>query len=328
MDDEPTNPLRPAPGDPVVRPVGADADVVHHEERTRVLPIAPDADADVVHQEERTRVLPDGTRLREVDRVEQRSRTRERLPWIVIALLLAVIVGGLAAWYFTRSTTKPVPAVVGLRIDNAVTRLQADGFKVQIVRQSSAKQPGVVFGQNPAAGAKADSGSSVRLLVSRGPSSSTVPNAVGLPQSEGRSQLVKAGFAVTTAQVFSDQPAGAVVAQDPAAGAHVAPGTKVRLNVSKGVARVDVPSEVGTLVDQAQSDLSAKGFKPTVVRVASGQPIDTVVSQSPAGGQARKGATVQLSVSEGPPTTTTGTTTTTTTTVPATTTGTTTTTSP
>ncbi|MDP9257498.1 MAG: PASTA domain-containing protein [Actinomycetota bacterium] len=303
MDDDPTNPVRPV--DPVILP----------------------PDSEVVHEEERTRVLDNGTRLREVDRIEQRSRTRELLPWILIALLVALLVGGFAVWYFTRSSTKPVPAVVGLRIDNAVTRLQADGFKVQIARQSNAKPPGVVFGQNPAADTKADSGSSVRLLVSNGPSSSTVPNAVGLPQSEGRSQLVKAGFAVTTAQVFSNQAAGTVVAQEPAAGEHVAAGTKVRLNVSKGVASVDVPSEVGTLVDQAQSDLAAKGFKPAVVRVASDQPIDTVVSQSPAGGQAHKGATVRLNVSEGPPTATTTQTTTTTTTVPATT-GTTGTTSP
>ena len=322
MADDPTLPPRRTPGDPEIVPVGPDAEVVHEEERTRVLPLRPAPgvvdEADVMHEEERVRVLPDGTVVREVDRVEGHSGMRERLPWILIALLLAAIVGGLAIWYFTKSSTKPVPAVVGQRIDSAVTRLQADGFKVVIARQSNARQPGIVFGQNPAADTKADSGSSVRLLVSNGPSSKTVPNAVGLPQSEARSQLVKAGFTVTTAQVFSAQAAGTVVAQDPAAGAHSAPGTKVRLNVSKGAARVDVPSEVGVIVDQAQSDLAAKGFKPTVVRVASDQPIDTVVSQSPSGGQARKGAGVQLNVSEGPQTaTTTGTTTTTT--VPATT---------
>jgi beta-lactam-binding protein with PASTA domain len=294
MDDDPTKPARP---DPVI----------------------PPADTDVVHEEERTRVLADGTRLREVDRIEQRSRTRELLPWILIALLLALIVGGFAVWYFTRSSTKPVPAVVGLRIDNAVTRLQGDGFKVQIARQSNAKRAGVVFGQDPAAGTKADSGSAVQLLVSKGPAALTVPNAVGLPQSEGRSQLVKAGFAVTTAQVFSDQPAGTVVAQDPAAGEHVSPGTKVRLNVSKGAAQVDVPSEVGATVDQAQSDLAAAGLKPVIARVPSDQPVDTVVSQSPPGGQARKGSAVRLNVSEGPQATTT-TQTTTTTTAPATTT--------
>jgi eukaryotic-like serine/threonine-protein kinase len=258
------------------------------------------------------------------DVAPENERSRQRLPWILSGVLLLIIVGGFAVWFATRSSGKAVPAVVGLRIDNAVTRLQADGFKVEIARQSNAKQPGVVFGQNPAADAKANSGSSVRLLVSRGPSSSTVPNAVGLAQSEGRSQIVKAGFAVTTVQVSSEQAVGTIIAQAPAAGERVTPGSKVRINVSKGAASVDVPSEVGTLADQAQSDLAAKGFKPAVSRVASDQPVDTVISQDPSGGQAHKGATVQLSVSEGPQTGTT-TETTTTTTVPAATTGTTTT---
>lgn len=320
MDDDSTRRgRRPEnPDDPVILP----AEETRVQQLRAVPPPPPggDADVNVVHQEERTRVLADGTVVQEGYRVEQQSRMRERLPWILIVLLLALLVAGFAAWYLTRSETKPVPAVVGLRIDDAVSRLQADGFKVEIARQSNAKAPGIVFGQNPAAEADADSGSSVRVLVSNGPSSSTVLNAVGLTQSDARSQLVKAGFTVTTAQVFSDQPAGTVVAQDPAAGEKVAPGAKVRLNVSKGSGQIDVPSEIGKTVDDAESDLVAQGFKPAVTRVASDEPIDTVVAQSPSGGRARKGSTVSLSVSEGPATDTTPTeTTTTTTTVPSTT---------
>ncbi|MDX6572957.1 MAG: eukaryotic-like serine/threonine-protein kinase [Gaiellales bacterium] len=310
LDDDPTlPPRRPGPDEPLVPgdPVVPARDPVVPPPADAVI-LPPDADADVVHQEERTRVLRDGSVVREVDRVEGHSTARDRLPWILVALLLLALVGGVAVWLLTRSSSKAVPAVVGLRIDDAVTRLQGDGFKVSIARQANAKSPGIVFGQNPAGSAKVDSGSTVRLLVSRGPSASTVPNAVGLAQSEGRSAIVKAGFAVTTAQVFSSQPAGTVVAQDPAAGERVAPGTKVRLNVSKGTAAVDVPSEVGSLVADAQSALAAKGFKPAVTRVASDQPVDTVVSQSPAGGQAKKGATVQLNVSEGPSQSTTTTT--------------------
>ena len=324
-DDRP-NPVIVTPDE---NPVIVTPDETHvREVRTVSDTPGPAGDVDVVHEEERTRVLPDGTVVRDGYRVEHRSRTRELLPWILTALLLAILVGGVAVWYFTRSSAKAVPAVVGLRIDDAVTRLQGDGFKAQIARQANAKRPGTVFGQNPAANAKADSGTAVRLLVSNGPSSSTVLNAVGLAQSDARGRLVGAGFKVTTAQVFSDQPTGTVVAQDPAAGEHVAPGAKVRLNVSKGSADVSVPSEVGSTADQAQSDLAAQGFKPSVVRVASDQPLDTVVAQSPSGGKARKGSTVRINVSEGPQTTTTtGATTTTTSTTPVTTAGTTSTTS-
>lgn len=268
-------------------------------------PLASDADVSAVHEEERVRVLPDGTVLREVDRVEQRSRFRDWLPWLLLALVGLAILIGLIVWYANRSSSKAVPAVVGLRVDAAVARLQNDGFKVQIVRQSSARPAGVVFGENPAAGTKHDKGSTVRLLVSRGLSRATVPNGVGLTQAAARDRLVKAGFKVMTAEVFSDQPRGTVVAQAPAAGEHVAPNALIRLNISKGSANVDVPSEVGNPVAQAQSELAAKGLKPSVVRVPSTQPVDTVVAQSPAGGQVRKGSTVQINVSKGAPATTT-----------------------
>jgi serine/threonine-protein kinase len=137
----------------------------------------------------------------------------------------------------------------------------------------------------------------------------TVANAVGLTQANARDQLVKAGFTVTTAQVFSDQPVGTVVAQDPAAGTRTAPGTKVRINVSKGSAQVPVPSEVGSPLADAKAALEAKGFTVASTLVPASQAADTVVSQSPVGGAAPKGSTVQLNVSQGPTTTTTTTTT-------------------
>jgi eukaryotic-like serine/threonine-protein kinase len=269
-------------------------------------PVDPDADINVVHEEERTRVLADGTVLRETDRVEQQpSRFRELLPWILLAVCGVLLLGGLGIWYFTRSSDKAVPTVVGLRLDAAVNRLEQDGFKTLITRQSDARPAGVVFGQNPAAATKESKGSTVKLLVSKGPSRATVPNAVGVSQGDARDRLVNAGFKVSTFEVYSDQPVGTVVAQAPAAGEHVSPGAKVRLNVSKGSATVAVPSEIGTTVDQAQSDLAAKGFKSVVTRVPSDTPVDSVVDQSPTGGQARKGSSVQLNVSEGPQTTTT-----------------------
>ncbi|MEO9174121.1 MAG: PASTA domain-containing protein, partial [Gaiellales bacterium] len=215
--------------------------------------------------------------LDEQRQVEEESRFRQYLPWVLIAILGVVIIAGLGIWYFTKgSDKKPVPAVVGLRIDNAVARLQADGFKLQTQRAASARAPGIVFGQNPAQGTDEPKGSTVKLLVSRGPSRATVPNAVGESQTQARSALVAAGFEVTSSEVFSDQPTGTVVAQAPAAGGHVTPGSKVHLNISKGSATVGVPSEVGQTLAQAQSELASKGFKTTITRVPSDQPIDTV----------------------------------------------------
>ena len=231
------------------------------------------------------------------------SRFRDRLPWLLLALLGLLLAIGLIVWYVERSSTRTVPAVVGLRIDSAVARLQQDGFKAEITRQSNARPAGVVFGQNPAASTRHDEGSTVRLLASRGPNQAKIPNAVGLPQNEARDRLVNAGFRVVTAEVYSNQQRGSVVAQSPAAGGAVAPGAVIHLNVSKGSATLDVPSEVGNPIAQARTELAAKGFEPNVSHVRSSQPVGMVVAQNPAGGSARKGSTVYLNVSKGAPAT-------------------------
>jgi beta-lactam-binding protein with PASTA domain len=323
--DDPNDPLeRPLDESPLGVPPVAPGDVRYvREERVVEDPLAPpvgDVDVNAVHEEERVGVLPDGSVLRETDRIEQRSHFRDRLPWVLLALVGLLIAIGLVIWYVGRSSSKTVPAVVGLRIDAAVSRLQQGGFKVQIARQSNARAAGVVFGQNPAAETKHDDGSTVRLLVSKGRTHARVPNAVGLSQSAARDRLVKAGFRVVTAEVFSDQPRNSVVGQSPAAGGAASPGGLVQLKVSKGSGKVNVPSEVGSTIDQARSDLAAKGLEPNVSHVPSTQPVNSVVAQNPSGGSVRTGSTVYLNVSKGAPTTTqatTPTTTITTTTAPA-----------
>jgi hypothetical protein len=160
--DPDRDPLIPPPVDPrIVPPPAVPVDEVHVVREERVVaddgvPLAADADVNVVHEEERVRVMADGSVLREVDRVEQRSRFRDWLPWLLLALLGLVIAVGLIVWYVSRSDSKAVPAVVGLRIDAAVSRLEQDGFKTQIARQTNPRPAGVVFGQNPAATTKHD----------------------------------------------------------------------------------------------------------------------------------------------------------------------------
>jgi beta-lactam-binding protein with PASTA domain len=267
----------------------------------------PGADVHALHEEERVRVLPDGTVVHETDRVEQeQSWFRRNLPWILMGVCLVLLVGGLVIWYVTRSDTKTVPTVIGLQVDEAINRLQDDGFEVQIHRQPNDTRPaGVVFSANPGAGTNTDKGTTVQLFVSSGKRTKAVPNGVGRPQADARDALVQAGFSVTTAQVFSDQPNGTVVAQDPPAGTRVAPGTKVRINVSKGAADIEIPDEVGSTVGDATAALEAKGFKVATTVVPSDEVADTVISQSPPGGAAPKGSTVHLNVSQGPATGTT-----------------------
>ena len=66
----------------------------------------PPGDAGVtpgaVHEEERVGVLPDGSVVREFDRIEQPPVDRRNwLPW-AIAVVLLIVLAGLAIWYFAR----------------------------------------------------------------------------------------------------------------------------------------------------------------------------------------------------------------------------------
>ena len=220
----------------------------------------------------------------------------------LLAVLLLVVVGFVIWWFAVhdRTSRKTVPAVTGMSVAAAVNELQDRGFKVRIVAQPHPERAGTVFRQIPPAGSRLDKGSTVQLLNSSGPSTISVPNAVGLTEADGRDRLVAAGLEVTETRVFADAKPGTIVAQSPAAGSKAAKGAAVRVNVSKGSATVVVPNVVGMSLGEAETQLAKAGMKPAVqLRVPSAQPAGTVVAQNPPGGQAKRGSRVGLNVSTG-----------------------------
>jgi serine/threonine-protein kinase len=66
--------------------------------------------------------------------------------------------------------------------------------------------------------------------------------------------------------------------------------------------KTPVPGVIGSPVDRARTLLEQRGFAVNVVREPSLQAVDEVITQSPAAGaKAKKGSTVALTVSDGPP---------------------------
>jgi serine/threonine-protein kinase len=265
---------------------------------------APDVEQAVEVESETVRRRPDGSIERDVVREERRRRmSGDRIALLLVLLALLAAAGIGAWWYFTQSDTTTVPTVEGLTLDQAVTRLEEENLKSDIVTQPDDAAEGTVFRQDPQAGAEVDEGSTVQLLVSGGPKSGPVPNAVGLPESQARDRLVAAGFQVETRKVFAQDEAGTVVAQHPAAGADAADGSTVTINVSKGSALVDVPNVVGMSRSEAETEIESAKLVANAVVVPSDQPEGTVVAQNPTGGQLRQGETVRINVSQGASTT-------------------------
>lgn len=223
--------------------------------------------------------------------------------WPYLLLLLLLVLGGLAAlYYFTREDddTQPVPAVVRLPVDDAVNRLTEEGFTTDVRQQPSQAEEGTVFAQRPAGGEEAEEGSTVTLLVSRGPAEVTVPNVVGLRLEAALEKLDEAELGAQQRGVFSDEPRGTVVAQDPAGGERAPRNSRVRINVSRGTGEVSVPNVVGQTASDAGANLREVGLEARVVSVPSAEPEGTVVAQNPpAASQLRRGEFVRINVSTG-----------------------------
>jgi len=129
-----------------------------------------------------------------------------------------------------------MPKLVGLTADAARDAL--DGLKLKpgaVTDVSSATVPkGQVLAQNPVPGAEGRPDGTVDLQVSSGPASAAVPSVIGKSKSTATDLLQKAGFAVGTLHVGSndDYDTGIVIRQQPAANTQAAPGTKVDLTIN------------------------------------------------------------------------------------------------
>lgn len=201
-----------------------------------------------------------------------------------------------------------VPDLTGLTQAAADAALLAAHLSVGAVSlQPSATVPaGKVIEQHPAAGASAPPGSTVDLVVSSGPPPVLVPSLVGLAQAAAEAAIVAASLAVgaETSARSATVPAGAVLSQDPAAGASVPPGTAVALVISSGPPDVLVPDLTGLAQAAAEAALAAANLVEGAVshQRSAEVPAGKVISQDPAAGSSvRPGSAVALVVSSGPP---------------------------
>jgi serine/threonine-protein kinase len=237
---------------------------------------------------------------------DRKRRRRPFLPWLVVGLLLAAFAA--AGYYVYRQIderleeTAPVavPNVEGILQAQAVERLEAEEFEVNVERQPSTEvERNVVIDQDPEGGAEVEKGSTVTIVVSSGVPQVEVPRVVGLLLPEATSRLRDAGLDWRVREVFSQEAPNTVLRQNPPAGEQVAEGSVVELRVSKGENLIDVPNVVGQSESAATQILTDAGFEVSSVAVFSDQEPGIVVAQTPNGGQLVKGSTVEIEVSQG-----------------------------
>jgi eukaryotic-like serine/threonine-protein kinase len=128
-----------------------------------------------------------------------------------------------------------VPDVTQFDAAQATRVINAAGLKVGSVDSVPTDvDPGVVVATRPTAGTGRAPGTTIDLVVSRGPATIRVPNVIGLPLTEARQRLADAGLSTgQVTRVTRAGPPDTVVEQRPAAGGLRAHGARIDLVVTE-----------------------------------------------------------------------------------------------
>ena len=197
---------------------------------------------------------------------------------------------GLAMRVALRAGEVEVPSLAG-RTVNEATQMVADlglGLRVDENLRTDEKVPaGRITQQDPAPGVQARSQRTIRVWVSAGPRTTTIPALVGQTERTAQIRLEQDGLTIGSVSEFRspDYPADAIVAQDPPPQSK-APRVSLLINRGEQATSYVMPDVIGTDGDRAAAALRARGFRVTIVgsQPYPGVPPGTVVRQQPAGG--------------------------------------------
>ena len=190
--------------------------------------------------------------------------------------------------------TSVVPGVQGDKLTAAEAALRRVHLSFIVDRVGSNAPVGTVLGTKPSAGATWPQTKPVTILVAGG---LAVPNFSGQSLQVAQQWAAEHGANLQQQQdQNSQQPAGTITGQEPAAGSLYRQGETVVVNVSSGSVEVNVPDVIGMSVQQATQVLQLAGFHAQVQFGGNGG--GQVWDYSPVG-QAPRGSVIFLDVLPG-----------------------------
>jgi len=155
-----------------------------------------------------------------------------------------------------------VPNFVGMKPSEAQTLAKNNGLVLQVIATEQSDQYPIdtIISQDPEEGSVVKKGGIVKIVLSSGYATATVPDVTNKNFDEARKLILDAGFTIgEIKEVEVDMPVGVVISQSPDPGTVLTPGAKVDLTISIGTFVV-VPNVIGKSVDEAKSILENAGL--------------------------------------------------------------------
>ncbi|RPH15603.1 MAG: serine/threonine-protein kinase [Acidimicrobiaceae bacterium TMED210] len=177
----------------------------------------------------------------------------------------------------------PIPYVLDIETERAIYVVEESGFTLgQLLEVNDENIPrGFVISQNPVAGRKMSPGTSVDLVVSKGPSLIEISDLSRKSAEDAIQILETLGFEYELIEEYSeDVEIGLVSGTFPEAGEIVTPDEIIQVIVSLGI-RIEVPEVEGLKYEDAIRVLEELGLVATV----SGDTNDVVRKQIPRKGE-------------------------------------------
>lgn len=247
------------------------------------------------------------------------SRGRSLVPWLrgrnlLIGVAALALVGWLFGYGIATRVLFPappppgdlfeVPDLRGLGLVSASERLAGVGLELGTVDslQHPSVASGLVLGQSPLPGQLLQPERPVRITVSTGPQTRSVPDVLGVNGDRARIVLETSGFIVAIDTTEAEEARGNVVSISPEPGEDVALPAEVRVLVSAGPPVVEMPYVLGLERDEAEAILDSLGLVVSDVEEVFrfGRDQGIVIEQEPAAEtELERGSGVRLTVGRG-----------------------------
>lgn len=241
-------------------------------------------------------------------RNKKNSEGNSRKYIIIGAVLLAAVAVITSIFVFGGGKGKVVvPDLRGYTYEEAEQELESLGLEIEKGNEvfSDEYDEGQIVSQSPKPDMEVKKGKSIRVNISKGSGMETVPNVIGMTESQAREALEAKGFQLgRVTEEESSQVAGTVVRQSPVSGTEAESGSTVDIVIAKEVQKQEVamPGLLGKSLASAQAAIENAGLTVGNVTYAysSDYPEGQVMEQQYGSGTSlEKGTSVSIVISKG-----------------------------